>query len=136
MVANPKQELHTLINQLSDDDAAATLAYARRLRGVHSSLAQPQSGVPSRSHTLPTLHHAPPVSTINDLRAPIFSLDETVEEFDVALRRWRESAEHPSKAAHAMVTHIKEQGYPEASRSAAATSFGMGAGAGEAGCSK
>lgn len=90
MVANPKQALHTLIDQLSDHDAAETLAYARQLRGsTHPSAARPQTDVLARPHTLPTLHHAPAIDTIDDLRTAIFASEESVEEFDATMRRWR-----------------------------------------------
>lgn len=94
MVANPKQALHTLIDQLSDHDAAETLAYARQLLGrTHSSVSRPRTDVPGRPHALPTLHHGSPIDTIDDLRTPIFAPDDGVEEFDATLRRWREEPE-------------------------------------------
>lgn len=94
MVANPKQALHTLIDQLSDNDAAETLAYARQFLGnTHPPAARPQADVPERPHMLPTLRYAPPISTIDELRAAIFAAEESAEEFDATLRRWREEPE-------------------------------------------
>src|SRR5579883_3219718 len=60
MVANPKQELHALIEQLSDDAAAETLAFARQLRdGTRSAAVRSPTAAPRRPQSLPTLHHAP-----------------------------------------------------------------------------
>ena len=44
MVADPKHELHALIDQLSDNDAAETLAFARQLLDVHRAQARPPAG--------------------------------------------------------------------------------------------
>lgn len=94
MVANPKQALYALIDQLSDNEAAETLAYARQLLGhAQLSTVRPQPDAPERPHTLPTLHSAPPISTIDELRAAVFAPEERVEEFDAAIRRWREESE-------------------------------------------
>jgi hypothetical protein len=78
MAADPKQELHELIERLSREDAAALLATARRIAALR------------RSTTLPTLHTAPPIADIDELRGPVFPPDEDVEEFDATIRRWRE----------------------------------------------
>ena len=43
-----------------------------------------------RGHDLPTLHVAPPIATIDELRGDVFPPEEAVEEFDAAIRRWRE----------------------------------------------
>jgi hypothetical protein len=65
MVAASKQELHALIDQLSDDDAAETLAYVRQLLGDRCpSPARPQSDAPARPHALPTLHRASAILSI------------------------------------------------------------------------
>ena len=94
MVADPKQELHALIDQLSDDAAAETLAYARRLLGgTYPSPAHPQTDAPARPHALPTLHRASAIGSIDDLRTALFAPEENVEEFDAAIRRWREELE-------------------------------------------
>ena len=79
MAADPKQELHELVEQLSDEEAAALLADARRLAGRRR-----------RGHDLPTLHTAPPIASIDELRGAVFPPGEGVEEFDATIRRWRE----------------------------------------------
>ena len=78
MVADPKQELHALVDQLSSEDAATLLADARRL------------AMRRRGHELPTLHTASPVASIDELRGDVFPHEEGVEEFDATIRRWRE----------------------------------------------
>ena len=98
MVADPKQELHALIDQLSDDAAAETLAYARRLLGgTYPSPAHPQTDAPARPHALPTLHRAAAIGSIDDLRTALFAPEENVAEFvakfDAAIRRWRAEPE-------------------------------------------
>ena len=77
MAADPKQELREMVEQLSPEDAAALLADARRLATVR------------RGHDLPTLHTAPPVATIDELRGDVFPPEEDVEEFDATIRHWR-----------------------------------------------
>lgn len=79
MAASPRQELHELVDRLSDEDAAALLVDARRLAGRRG-----------RGHELPTLHTAPPIASIDELRGEIFPSEERVEEFDATIRRWRE----------------------------------------------
>ncbi len=79
MAADPRQELHELVDQLSQEEAAALLADARRLTGRRR-----------RGHDLPTLHSAPPIASIDELRGEVFPPEERVEEFDAAIRRWRE----------------------------------------------
>ena len=77
MAADPKRELHELVEQLSPEDAAALLADARRLTAGR------------RGRVLPTLHTAPPIATIDELRGDVFPPGEDVEEFDATIRRWR-----------------------------------------------
>ncbi len=93
MVADPKRELHALIDHLDADDTANTLAYARSLISVHSASASSRPVDVGQQHSLPTLHTAPPIRTIDDLRTNVFGADEDGEEFDRAIRRWREEAE-------------------------------------------
>jgi hypothetical protein len=93
MVADPKHELHALIDQLSDDDAAETLAFARQLLDVHQARARPPVGFPARPRAVPTLHRAPAIASIDDLRAALFGTEESVTEFDDTIRRWREEPE-------------------------------------------
>ena len=83
MAANPKQELHALVDQLSDEEAAVLLADARRLADRR------------HGHELPTLHTAPPIASIDELRADVFPPEESVEEFDATIRRWREEGSTP-----------------------------------------
>jgi hypothetical protein len=88
MVADPKWELHALIDQLGDDAAAETLAYARQLLGrTYPSPARPQTDAPVRPHALPTLHRAWAIGSIEDLRTALFAPEDNVEEFDAAIRR-------------------------------------------------
>ena len=79
MAADPKQELHELVEQLSLEDAAALLADARRLANRRR-----------RGHDLPTLHRAPPIASIDELRSDVFPPEESVEDFDATIRHWRE----------------------------------------------
>ena len=78
MVANPKHELHQLVDQLSDEEAATLLTTAQRLT------------VRRRAHELPTLHTAPPIADIDELRGDAFPPEEDADEFDATIRRWRE----------------------------------------------
>jgi hypothetical protein len=94
MVADPKRELHALLDQLSDDAAAETLAYARRLLGrAYPPPARPQTDAPARPHALPTLHRASAISSIDDLRTALLAPEEYIEEFETAIWRWREEPE-------------------------------------------
>ena len=95
MVADPKHDLHALIDQLSDDDAAETLAFARQLLDVHRAQVRPPAGVPARPRAVPTLPRAPAIApSIDDLRAALFGTEESVTEFDDTIRRWREEPEN------------------------------------------
>jgi hypothetical protein len=69
-----------LIDQLRDDDAAKTLAFARQVLDVHRALACPPTGVPARPQAVPTLHRAPAIARIDDLRAAFFGTEESVTE--------------------------------------------------------
>ena len=94
MVADPRHELRTLIDQLSDADAAETLAFARQLLDVHPARARPPVSVPARPRAVPTLHRAPAIgASIDDLRAALFGTEESVTEFDDTIRRWRAEPE-------------------------------------------
>jgi hypothetical protein len=42
---------------------------------------------------VPTLHRAPAIARIDDLRAALFGTEESVTEFDDTIRRWREEPE-------------------------------------------
>jgi hypothetical protein len=93
MATDPKHELHALIDQLSDDDAAETLAFARQLLDVHRAQARPPAGVSVRPRAVPTLHRAPAIARIDDLRAALFGPEESSTELDDTIRRWREEPE-------------------------------------------
>ena len=80
MVADPRHELRTLIDQLSDADAAETLAFARQLLDVHPARARPPVSVPARPRAVPTLHRAPAIARIDDLRAALFGPEESVRD--------------------------------------------------------
>ncbi len=84
MAANPKQALHQLVDQLSDEDAAVLLADAQRFAGRQR-----------HGHELPTLHTAPPIASIDELRGDVFPPEESVEEFDATIQRWREEGSTP-----------------------------------------
>jgi len=88
MAADPKQELHMLIDQLGQTDAQETLA------DVHRRLRPRRPGRPdAQAHDLPTCNRAPAIATIDDLHVPLFAPEESAEEFDATLRRWREMPE-------------------------------------------
>jgi hypothetical protein len=42
---------------------------------------------------VPTLHRAPAIAPIDDLRAALFGTEESVTECDDTLRHWREEPE-------------------------------------------
>jgi hypothetical protein len=48
---------------------------------------------PPRPHAVPTLHRATAIDSIDDLRVVLFAPDENAEEFDAAVRRWREGSD-------------------------------------------
>lgn len=79
MAADPKQELHALIDQLTPEDAIALLASARSITARRR-----------RAHNLPVLHTAPPITNIDVLRGDVFPPEEDADEFDTTIRRWRE----------------------------------------------
>ena len=77
MAADLKWAFHELVEHLSPEDAAALLADARRLAAGR------------RGRDLPTLHTAPPIVTVDELRGDVFPPAEDVEEFDATIRHWR-----------------------------------------------
>ena len=79
MAADPLRELHELIDQLSNEEARALLINVRQIAARRPSV-----------HELPTMHVAPPITNIDDLASDIFPPDESVDDFDNAIRRWRE----------------------------------------------
>lgn len=93
MVADPKHELHHVIDQLTDNDAAEMLAFARRLLGAHGTQVHHHAGIPPRPRAVPMLHQAPAIAGIDDLRAALFDPEESIAAFDDAVRRWREEPE-------------------------------------------
>lgn len=79
MAADPVRELHELIDQLSNEEASALLVNVRQLAAKHRP-----------THEIPTMHVAPPITNIDDLVSDIFPPDESVDDFDNAIRQWRE----------------------------------------------
>jgi hypothetical protein len=76
MAANPKQELHDLVEQLTDEDAADALDYVRRLVGA-----------PARERA--EEHTAGRALTADDLYADILPDDETADMMIETIRQWR-----------------------------------------------
>jgi hypothetical protein len=79
MAADPVRELHELIDQLSNEEASALLVNARRIAARRRL-----------THEIPTMHIAPPITNIDDFVSDIFPPDESVDDFDNAIRQWRE----------------------------------------------
>jgi len=96
MAANPKQALHELVDRLDDADAARALGLlqdlatgrARSGRSILAKLNRP-AALRRGGHRLPVLWRGRPIADIDELRDDIFPPDESVEEFDAAIRRWR-----------------------------------------------
>lgn len=86
MAADPKQELHMLIDQLDGTQTQDALVYVRQRL-------QRQARQGGQAHTLPMLHRAPAITSIDELHVPLFSPDESSDDFDATLRRWREVPE-------------------------------------------
>ena len=108
-----RDELHTLVDRLSDDAAAAALAYVRHL------VQEPQSGPPTAQDrlarrmgpsavtgaaffaqppadlaTLAAQQGVRPVARFEDLLVDIWPEDEDIDEFIATLRRWRREDAH------------------------------------------
>jgi hypothetical protein len=79
MAADPIRELHRLIDQLSEEDANALLADARRFVVQYR-----------KPHELPTSRVAPPIADLDELNSNLFPLDENADEFDAMVRQWRD----------------------------------------------
>lgn len=88
MAADPKAELHALVDRLSVAQARDTLAYAQERQRRREPSEQPEP-----AHNVPTLHRAPAIATIDDLVVPLFSPEESADEFEATIRRWREIPE-------------------------------------------
>ncbi len=88
MAADPKQELHALIDQLDQTDARETLIYLQGRLPEHRPF---ESG--AQTHDVPTRHRAPAIVTIDNLRVPLFAPEESADEFEATMRRWRETPE-------------------------------------------
>lgn len=95
-----KEELHHLVNKLTDDDAEMALAYLRDLsRGIADGprRRQPQamSGAaffnsPSKSlEELSLQQGVKPVANFTDLLGDFWPEDESAEEFIATLKEWR-----------------------------------------------
>jgi hypothetical protein len=77
MVAGPKRELHSLIDRLSDEQAAEAIRTLRHLTP------------PPGDHNVPVLRRGRPIDSIDELAGDVFPPEETTEEFDSTIRRWR-----------------------------------------------
>lgn len=103
MAANPKQELRELVDRLSDEEVAEALAFVHRLverkapevRRVVDGLILTGQRDPSRPrHEPPALRRGRPIASVDELRGDVFPPEESVEEFEETIRRWREEPEH------------------------------------------
>ena len=90
MAADPIRELHELIDQLSNEEAKALLVNVRQLTASRRS-----------THEIPTMHVAPPITNIDNVASDVFPPDESVEDFDNAIRQWREEGSR----CHAIPQH-------------------------------
>lgn len=108
-----RDELHTLVDHLSDDAAAAALAYVRQLTQDphgHAPTAQDRlaqrmgpSAVagtafvtqpPPDLATLAAQQGVRPVTRFEDLLADIWPEEEDVDAFIATLRQWRHEGDH------------------------------------------
>lgn len=107
-----RDELHTLVDHLSDDDIVAALAYVRQLaERPHGSAATAQERLAQRMRpsvvtgaqfvaqspadltTLATQQGVRPVASFDNLLTDIWPQDEDIDTFDATLRRWRHERE-------------------------------------------
>jgi hypothetical protein len=89
MAANPKQELYGLVERLTDDEVAETLAFARRLL-TERSPADDLAAV-RRAIGRPTaVVLAAPIGSIDELRAHSWPEEDDVDEAIATIRRWRD----------------------------------------------
>lgn len=79
MIADPRQELHDLVDRLSDDDI-------RRLTPIVRRVASAAPGVGSASRVLTDADII--------LSEPIMPDDETADEMIATIRRWRREQGH------------------------------------------
>jgi hypothetical protein len=89
MTANPKDELHDLVDRLSDREASATLAYARRLlteRPSADDLDAARRGIGRPTAVV----EAPLIGDIDELRAGFWPAEDNVDEAIDGIRRWRD----------------------------------------------
>jgi hypothetical protein len=89
MAADSKQELHELVDRLTNREASETLAFAHWLMTERS----PTDDVDSvrRSIGRPTeVVEAPPISDIDELRAGFWPAEDNVDEAIAVIRRWRD----------------------------------------------
>jgi len=102
-----KEELHTLVDRLGDEEASAALAYLRRFREVErgergTGMTKGQDARTwivsgrdffAQSHTdLPTLaarQSVRPVTDVDALLGDFWPADETADDFIAAVREWR-----------------------------------------------
>lgn len=100
-----KDELHELVNRLTDDDAEDALVYLRELAQSTAAPAHQfttlvvdgQTFFDSPGSSLETLakqQGVVPVARFDDLRGDFWPVDETVDEFLAALKEWRSEGAH------------------------------------------
>ncbi|HZS89448.1 MAG TPA: hypothetical protein VFE42_18400 [Chloroflexota bacterium] len=111
------EQLHTLVDGLSADDAAAALAFLRQLRQAHDRTNRPLSAqerlgqrmgpaaipgsafvaqAPTDLATLAAQQAVRPLACAEDLRGDVWPEDEDIDLFLATLRRWR----HESDEGH------------------------------------
>jgi hypothetical protein len=108
-----KEELHDLVEQLSDEGAAEALSYVHRLlrhNEQHSRAArvrleqrmEPQavsgssffSQRPVDLTTLAAAQGVSPITNVDDLLGDFWPEDETADDFIAAVREWRREGGH------------------------------------------
>ena len=101
MAVNPKQALRDIVDRLTDAAATEMLALVRRLVGPEASAPRVVAGLiltgqrdPARPRREPPiLRCGRPIASADELRGDVFSPEESGEEFEATLRRWREEPE-------------------------------------------
>lgn len=89
MAADPISKLHALIDQLSNEEASALLINVRQIAARRRP-----------NHEIPTMHIAPPITSIEELSGDIFPPDENADDFDNAIRQWREEGSQSRTIQH------------------------------------
>ncbi len=89
MAADPISKLHALIDQLSNEEASALLINVRQIAARRRP-----------NHEIPTMHIAPPITSIDDLRSNLFPPEESADDFDNSIGEWREEGSQSSTIQH------------------------------------